>query len=112
MIHIENINITVNAQALSDESEIPPRTLDIELLKSLINNFITEDDEAEEAEPEKREEVEPPINAARLHSLQQQADAWKVVCATLNEVCPGWCTGAGSATYQAAAAIHAMAKAR
>jgi hypothetical protein len=43
MIHIENINITINAQALSDESEIPPRTLDIELLTSLINNFIAED---------------------------------------------------------------------
>lgn len=117
MIHIENINITVNAQALSDESEIPPRTLDIELLTSLINNFNAEDDEAEEAEPEKQEEVQPPINPARLHSLQQQAlqqqaNAWKVVCSTLNEVCPGWCTGEGSATYQAAAAIHAMAKAR
>ena len=109
MIHIENINITINAQALSDESEIPPRTLDIELLTSLINNFITEDDETEEAEPEKQEEVQPPINPARLHSLQQQANAWKVVCNTLNEVCPGWCTGEGSATYQAAAAIHAMA---
>ena len=83
MIHIENINITVNAQALNDE-----------------------------AEPEKQEEVQPPINPARLHSLQQQANAWKVVCSTLNEVCPGWCTGEGSATYQAAAAIHAMAKAR
>jgi hypothetical protein len=54
MIHIENINITINAQALSDESEIPPRTLDIELLTSLINNFIAEDDETEEAEPEKQ----------------------------------------------------------
>ena len=108
MIHIENINITVNAQALNDEAETT-HTLDIELLKTLINNFITEDDEAE---PENQEEVQPPINAARLNSLQQQANAWKVVCSTLNEVCPGWCTGEGSATYQAAAAIHAMAKAR
>ena len=112
MIHIENINITVNAQALNDEAEIPPRTLDNELLTSLINNFTAEDDEAEEAEPEKQEEVQPPINPARLHSLHQQAIAWQVVCATLNEVCPGWDTGEGSATYQAAAAIHAMAKAR
>lgn len=112
MIHIENINITVNAQALSDKAEIPPRTLDIELLTSLINNFIAEDDEAEETEPEKQEEVQPSINPARLHSLQQQANAWKVVYSTLNEVCPDWCTGEGSATYQAAAAIHAMAKAR
>ena len=97
MIHIENINITVNAQAISDEAEIPPRTLDIELLKTLINNFITEDDEAEEAEPEKQDEVQPPLNAARLNSLQQQANAWEVVCSTLNEVCPGWCTGEGIA---------------
>lgn len=111
MIHNENINITANAQALSDESEIS-HTLDVELLTSLINNFIAEDDEAEETEPEKQEEVQPSINPARLHSLQQQANAWKVVCSTLNEVCPGWCTGEGSATYQAAAAIHAMAKAR
>ena len=111
MIHIENINITVNAQALNDEAETT-HTLDLELLKAMIDNLFTKDEDAEEAEPEKQEEVQPPINAARLNSLQQQANAWKVVCSTLNEVCPGWCTGEGSATYQAAAAIHAMAKAR
>ena len=111
MIHIENINITVNAQALSDEAEIS-HTLDVELLKAMVDSLSTKDEVAEEAEPEKQEEAQPTINAARLHSLQQQANAWKVVCSTLNEVCPGWCTGEGSATYQAAAAIHAMAKAR
>ena len=112
MIHIENINITVNAQALSDEAEIPPRTLDIELLTSLINNFITEDDEAEEAEPEKREEVEPPINPARMNSMEQQADAWMAVCGVLNKVCPSWIEAPGSAKENAVEAIRAMAKAR
>ena len=112
MIHIENINITVNAQALSDESEIPPRTLDIELLKSLINNFITEDDEAEEAEPENQEEVQPPLNAARMDSLQQQSEAWNAICKVLFEVSPYWCDGTDSAIDQAVAAIRALAKAR
>lgn len=114
MIHIENINITVNAQALSDEAETS-HTLDVELLKAMVDSLFTKDEDAEEAkdaEPENQEKVQPPINAARMDSLQQQANAWKVVCSTLNEVCPGWCTGEGSATYQAAAAIHAMAKAR
>ena len=58
MIHIENINITVNAQALSDESEIPPRTLDIELLKAMVDSLFTKDEDAEEAkdaEPEKKQ---------------------------------------------------------
>lgn len=112
MVHIENINITVNAQALNDEAEIPPRTLDIELLTSLINNFIAEDDEAEEAEPEKQEEVQPPINAARMNSLQQQSEAWNAICKVLFEVSPYWCDGTDSAIDQAVAAIRAMAKAR
>ena len=112
MIHIENINITVNAQAISDEAEIPPRTLDIELLKTLINNFITEGDEAEEVEPEKQDEVQPSINAARLNCLLQQSDAWNAICEVLYEVRPHWCEGTDSAKEQAVAAIRAMAKAR
>ena len=115
MIHIENINITVNAQALSDEAEIPPRTLDIELLKSLIDSLFTKDEDAEEAkdaEPENQEKVQPPINAARMDSLQYQSDAWHAVCEVLFEVCPYWFTGEGSAKEHAVAAIRAMAKAR
>ena len=112
MIHIENINITVNAQALSDESEIPPRTLDIELLTSLINNFITEGDEAEGGEPENQKEAEPPINPARMNSMEQQADAWMAVCGVLNKVCPSWIEAPGSAKENAVEAILAMAKAR
>ena len=74
MIHIENINITVNAQALSDEAETT-HTLDFELLKARIDSLFTKDEDAEEAkdaEPENQEEVQPPINAARMDSLQQQ----------------------------------------
>lgn len=115
MIHIENINITVNAQALSDESEIPPRTLDIELLKAMVDSLFTKDEDAEEAkdaEPENQEEVQPPINAARMDSLQQQSEAWNAVCEVLFEVCPYWCAGTGSAKEQAVAAIRVMAKAR
>ena len=106
MIHVENI--TINIQAPSTESG-PTSVLGDALLLAMAESLF-----AEQAEEELGSEVEvqPPINPARMNSLQQQADAWKVVCATLNEVCPDWCTGAGSATYQAAAAIHAMAKAR
>ena len=113
MIHIENINITVNAQALSDEAETT-HTLDFELLKARIDSLFTKDEDAEEAkdaEPENQEEVQPPINAARMESLQQQSDAWHAVCKVLFEVCPYWCSGTGSAREQAVAAIRAMAEA-
>ena len=105
MIHVENI--TINIQAPSAESG-PTSALGDALLHAMAESLFAEQTEELESEGE----VQPPINPARMNSMQQQADAWKVVCATLNEVCPGWCTGAGSATYQAAAAIHAMAKAR
>ena len=105
MIHVENI--TINIQAPSAESD-PSSALGDALLHAMAKSLFAEQTEELESEGE----VQPPINPARMNSMQQQADAWKVVCATLNEVCPGWCTGAGSATYQAAAAIHAMAKAR
>ena len=105
MIHIENI--TINNQFPSAEAG-PTSGLGDALLHAMAESLFAEQTEELESEGE----VQPPINPARMNSMQQQADAWKVVCATLNEVCPGWCTGAGSATYQAAAAIHAMAKAR
>ena len=114
MIHIENINITVNAQALNDEAETT-RTLDIELLKAMIDSLFTKDEDAEEAkdaEPEKQEEAQPSINAKRLNSLQQQSEAWNAICEVLFEVCPYWCGGTGSAKDQAVAAIRAMTKAR
>ena len=113
MIHIENINITVNAQALSDEAETA-HTLDFELLKAMIDSLSTKDEDAEEAkdaEPENQEEVQPPINAARMDSLLQQAVAWDAVCKVLFDVCPDWCNGTGSATDQAVSAIRAMAEA-
>ena len=114
MVPIENINITVNAQALSDEAE-DSHTLDVELLKAMVDSLFTKDEDAEEAkeaEPEKQKEVQPPITAARLHSLQQQSEAWDAICTVLFEVSPCWCDGTGSATDQAVAAIRAMAKAR
>ena len=114
MIHIENINITVNAQALSDEAEIS-HTLDVELLKAMVDSFFTKDEGAEEAkdaEPEKQEEVQPPINAARMESLQHQSKAWHAVCEVLFEVSPYWYDGTDSAIDQAVAAIRALAKAR
>lgn len=80
MIHIENINITVNAQALSDEAETS-HTLDVELLKAMVDSLFTKDEDAEEAkdaEPENQEEVQPPINAARMDSLQQQSEALRL----------------------------------
>ena len=111
MIYIENINITVNAQALSDEAETT-HTLDVELLKAMVDSLFTKDEDAEEAEPEKQEEAQPSINAARLDSLQQQSEAWNAICKVLFEVSPYWCDGTDSAKEQAVAAIRAMAKAR
>ena len=111
MIHIENINITVNAQALSDEAETS-HILGVGLLKAMVDSLFTKDEDAEEAEPEKQEEVQPPISAAHLHSLQQQSESWNAICEVLFEVSPHWCAGTGSATDQAVAAIRAMAKAR
>ena len=115
MIHIENINITVNAQALNDEAEIPPRTLDIELLKAMVDNLFTKDEDAEEAkdaEPENQEEVQPLTNAPRMSSQQQRANAWMAVYRVLHEVCPGWLEGPGNSKENAVEAIRAMAKAR
>lgn len=113
MIHIENINIIVNAQALSDEAETS-HTLDVELLKAMVDSLFTKDEDAEEAkdaEPENQEEVQPPINAARMASLQQQSEAWNAICEVLFEVSPYWCGGTGSDIDQAVAAIRALAKA-
>ena len=108
MIHIENINITVNAQALNDEAETS-HTLDVELLKAMVDSLFTKD---EEAEPENQKEVQPPINPARMNSMEQQADAWMAVCGVLNKVCPSWIEAPGSAKENAVEAIRAMAKAR
>ena len=111
MIHIENINITIDAQALSDEAETS-HTLDVELLKAMVDSLSTKDEVAEEAEPEKQEEAQPTINAADLYSLQQQSKAWNAICKVLYEVCPDWMNAPGSAKQKAVEAIRAMAKAR
>ena len=108
MIHIENINVTINAQALSDEAETS-HTLDLELLKAMVDSLFTKD---EDAEPENQKEVQPPINPARMNSMEQQADAWMAVCRVLNKVCPSWIEAPGSAKENAVGAILAMAKVR
>ena len=109
MIHIENINITVNAQALSDEAETS-HTLDLELLKAMVDSLFTKD---EDAEPEKQEEARPSISPARLNSLQQQSEAWYEIYKVLCEVCPNWQDVSNDcAKDQAVAAIRALAKAR
>ena len=116
MIHINTVNI--NVQMPCDDEPSPTSGLDDALLHAMAESIFAEQPEQPE-ELDSEVEVQPPINPARMNSLQQQADdslqqqadAWKVVCATLNEVCPGWCNGAGSAADQVVSAIRAMAKA-
>ena len=103
MIHIENI--TINIQAPSAKSS-PASTLGDALIHAMAESLFAEQTEEELGS---EGEVQPPINPARMNSMQQQADAWKVVCATLNEVCPGWCSGPGCAQENAVKAIRAMA---
>ena len=108
MIHIENINVTINAQALSDEAKTS-HTLDLELLKAMTESLFAEQTE-EELDSEG--EVQPPINPARMNSLLMQVNSWHAVCGVLHEVCPSWMDAPGSAKENAVAAIRAMAKAR
>ena len=106
MIHIENI--TINIQPHGAESG-PSSALGDALLHAMAESLF-----AEQAEEELggEGEVQPPTNPPRMSSQQQLADAWMAVCAMLNELCPGWCSGPGSAEDQALQAIRAMAKAR
>lgn len=105
MIHIENI--TVNIQAPSAESG-PTSVLGDALLHAMAESLFAEQTEELDSEGE----VQPPTNPPRMNSLQQRADSWMAVCGVLREVCPGWCSGPGSAEDQALQAIRAMAKAR
>ena len=107
MIHVENI--TINIQPTGAEAG-PTSVLGDALMKAMAESIFAEQPEQPE-ELDSEVEVQPPINPARMNSLQQQADdslqqqaddslrqqaddslqqqadAWKVVCATLNEVC-------------------------
>ena len=105
MIHVENI--TINIQPPGAESG-PTSALGDALLHAMAESLFAEQAE----EPDSEVEVQPPINPARMNSLQQRADAWMAVCIVLHDVCPDWCHGTGSAADQAVAAIRAMAKAR
>ena len=106
MIHIENI--TINIQAPGTES-IPTSALGDALLHAMAESLFAE--QAEE-ELDSEGEVQPPTNAPRMESLQQQADAWKAVCGVLDEVRPDWCFDPTSGVQLALQAIRAMAKAR
>lgn len=105
MIHVENI--TINIQAPSTESG-PTSVMGDALLHAMAESLFAE--QAEE-EPDSEGEVHPPINPARMNSMEQQADAWMAVCGVLNKVCPSWIEAPGSAKENAVEAIRAMAKA-
>ena len=106
MIHIENINI--NNQFQGAETG-PTSGLDYALLNAMTESLFAE--QAEE-EPGSEGEVQPPINPARMNSLQQQADAWNAVLHEMLELFPESFSFPGDAKYQAIAAIRALAKAR
>ena len=105
MIHINTVNI--NVQMPSDEAG-PTSALGDALLHAMAESLFKE--QAEEEQESKV--VQPPINPARMNSLQQQADAWMAVCGVLHEVCPSWMEAPGSTKENAVDAIRAMAKAR
>ncbi len=106
MIHIENI--TINIQPHSAEAG-PTSALGDALMKAMAESLFAE--QAEE-ELDSEGEVHPPINPARMNSMEQQADAWMAVCGVLHEVRPSWIEAPGSAKENAVDAIRAMAKAR
>lgn len=104
MIHVENI--TINIQAPSAESG-PTSALGDALLHAMAESLFAEQTE-EELDSEG--EVQPPINPARMNSMQQQADAWIEVCQLLTELRPGCFNGQGSGVEQALQAIRTMAE--
>ena len=106
MIHINTVNI--NVQMSSDEAG-PASVLGDALLHAMAESLFAQQSE-EELESEG--EAQPPINPARMNSMQQRADAWMAVCGVLHDVCPDWMDAPGSAKENAVEAILAMAKAR
>mgnify|MGYP000883552790 CR=1 FL=1 len=103
MIHIENI--TINIQAPSAESG-PTSALGDALLHAMAESLFAEQTE----ELDNEVEAQPPINPARMNSMQQQADAWIAVCQLLTELRPGCFNGQGSGVEQALQAIRTMAE--
>ena len=107
MIHINTVNI--NVQMPCDEPG-PTSVLGDALLHAMAESLFAQ--QSEEG-LDSKVEVQPLTNPPRMNSQQQRADAWMAVCAMLNEVCPGWCSGPGSSAQEnAVEAIRAMAKAR
>lgn len=95
MIHVENI--TINIQAPGTESG-PTSAMGDALLHAMAESLFAE--QTEEG-PDSEGEVHPPINPARMNSMEQQADAWMAVCGVLNKVCPSWIEAPGSPNQQA-----------
>ena len=106
MIHINTVNI--NVQMPSDEAG-PTSVLGDALLHAMAESLFAQ--QSEEG-LDSKVEVQPPTNAPRMEGLQQRADSWMEIRKLLHEVCPGWCSGPGSAKENAVKAIRAMAKAR
>ena len=106
MIHINTVNI--NVQMPSDEAGTTS-VLGDALLHAMAESLFAQ--QSEEG-MDSKVEVQPPTNAPRMESLQQRADSWMEIGRVLHEVCPGWCSGPGSAEDQALQAIRAMDKAR
>lgn len=104
MIHVENI--TINIQPPGAESG-PTSALGDALLHAMAESLFAE--QAEE-ELDSEGEVHPPINPARMNSMEQQADAWIEVCQLLTELRPGCFNGQGSGVEQALQAIRTMAE--
>ena len=106
MIHVENI--TINIQPTGAEAG-PTSVLGDALLHAMAESLFAQKNEEE---PEGEEAAQPPINPARMNSMQQRADAWMAVCRVLHDVCPDLMDAPGSAKENAIEAIRAMAKAR
>ena len=106
MIHINTVNI--NVQMPCDEPG-PTSVLGDALLHAMAESLFAQKNEEE---PEGEEAAQPPINALRMDSQRQQADAWMEIVNVLDKVCPDWFDGPGSAAKNAVEAIRAMAKAR
>ena len=105
MIHINTVNI--NVQMPCDDEPSPTSGLGDALLHAMAESLFAEQTEEELGS---EGEVQPPINPARMNSMQQQADAWIAVCQLLTELRPGCFNGQGSGVEQVLQAIRTMAE--
>ena len=104
MIHIRTVYI--NVQMPSDKAG-PTSALSNALLNAMTESLFAQKNEEE---PEGEEAAQPPINPARMNSMEQQAAAWIEVYQLLTELRPGCFNGQGSGVEQALQAIRTMAE--